>query len=225
MKTIAVVAEKGGVGKTTLAVHLAVQSQAEGQRTVIIDLDPQASARKWGVRRNAEPEVVSDHAEMLQELLKMAEKGGADLAIIDTAPSANKSPLFAAKAADLVLLPCRFGAFDIEAIMGTYEITQVSKKPTFVVFNAVLPRSDMALREAERGLASLGIVAAPIMIHQRVAFRDAVNDGRTALEIEPDGKAAKEIQQLFQWVGQQVGLITARPALKKARQRVSAKAA
>ena len=225
MKTIAIVAEKGGVGKTTLATHLAVYAQAEGRKTIIIDLDPQASARKWGVRRNAEPEVVSDHAEMLQELLRTAEEGGADLVIIDTAPSANKSPLFASKAADLVLLPCRFGAFDIEAIMGTYEITQVSKRPTFVVFNAVLPRSDIALREAEHGLISLGIATAPVTIHQRVAFRDAVNDGRTALEIEPDGKAAKEIQQLFQWAGEQVGLITAKPAPKKARQRVGAKAA
>src|SRR3954467_11482914 len=49
MKTIAIVAEKGGVGKTTLATHLAVHAQAEGRRTVIVDLDPQASARKWGV--------------------------------------------------------------------------------------------------------------------------------------------------------------------------------
>src|SRR4051794_15073641 len=85
MKTIAIVAEKGGVG--TLATHLAVHAQAEGRRTIIIDLDPQASARKWGVRRNAEPEVVSDHAEMLQELLRTAEEGGADLVIIDTAPT------------------------------------------------------------------------------------------------------------------------------------------
>jgi hypothetical protein len=92
MKTIAIVAEKGGVGKTTLATHLAVHAQSEGRRTVIIDLDPQASARKWGVRRNAEPEVVSDHAEMLQELLRTAEEGGADLVII-AQPQVLTSPL------------------------------------------------------------------------------------------------------------------------------------
>jgi len=94
-----------------------------------------------------------------------------------------------------------------------------------LIAGGTLPRSDIALREAKHGLASLGIATAPVTIHQRVAFRDAVNDGRTALEIEPDGKAAKEIQQLFQWAGEQVGLITAKPAPKKARQRISARAA
>jgi chromosome partitioning protein len=66
MQTIGVVSQKGGAGKTTLSVHLAVAAQQEGYRVAIIDLDPQATARKWGYKRQeAEPEVVGDHAERL----------------------------------------------------------------------------------------------------------------------------------------------------------------
>ena len=70
MKTIAVISQKGGSGKSTISVHLAVAGHLKGLRTAVVDLDPQATARKWGDKREApEPEVVGDHAERLPQLI------------------------------------------------------------------------------------------------------------------------------------------------------------
>jgi chromosome partitioning protein len=116
MRTIAVISQKGGAGKTTTAVHLAVAAQQEGYRVAVIDLDPQATARKWGDKRqDPEPEVIGDHAERLPQLVEAARANGADLLIIDTAPNADRASLAAARAADLILIPCRPAAFDLEA--------------------------------------------------------------------------------------------------------------
>src|SRR5215212_10404994 len=102
MQTIGVLSQKGGAGKTTLSVHLAVAAQQEGYRVAIIDLDPQATARKWGDKRQeAEPEEVGDHAERLPQLAEAARANGADLLIIDTAPNADRASLAAARLADL----------------------------------------------------------------------------------------------------------------------------
>lgn len=211
MHTIAVISQKGGAGKTTLSVHLAVAAHLAGLRTAVIDLDPQATARKWGDRRGAEPEVVSDHAERLADLTKAAEAGGADLLIIDTAPNADRASLLAAKAADLILIPCRPAKFDLEAIEATRDVAALAKKPSAVVINAAPIRSAI-VGEAIAGLEAQGVSVAPHIICGRVAFSHAVIDGRTALEIEPEGKAAEEVRALFAWACQQVGLTTCQPA-------------
>lgn len=108
MKTIAVISQKGGAGKTTVAVHLAVCAEQNGHRVAPFDLDPQASAAKWADHRGGNiPEVVSAQAARLPQLLAVARTGGAGLAIIDTAPNSDSSALIAAKAADFILIPCR----------------------------------------------------------------------------------------------------------------------
>jgi chromosome partitioning protein len=87
MKTIAIVSQKGGAGKTTIAVHLATAAAAAGHAAAIIDLDPQGTAASWGDRRQAaSPEVVSGQAARLQVLIDAARDAGADLLVIDTAP-------------------------------------------------------------------------------------------------------------------------------------------
>lgn len=210
MRTLAILSQKGGAGKTTLSIHLAVAAEKAGLRTAIIDLDPQANARKWGDRREAEPQVISDHAERLGDLKRMAEEGGADLLIIDTPPLADRTSLLAAKAADFILIPCRPAKFDIEAIEMTRDVAALAKKPAAVVINAAPHKRnsfhDRRTVEAMEGLSSIGATVAPQVIEYRVPFSDAVNDGRTAQELEPNGKAAKEIQELFAWTCQQVGL-------------------
>jgi chromosome partitioning protein len=212
MRTIAVESQKGGAGKTTLAVHLAVAAQQEGYRVAVIDLDPQGNARKWGARRQAEPEVIGDHAEQLAKLKEIVEANGADLLIIDTAPNADRASLLAAKAADFILIPCRPAKFDLEAIEATIDVATLAKKPAAVVINSAphgkngLP--DPVVAEAIHGLTAQGVTVAPQIIEQRVAFSHAVNDGRTALELESRGKAAKELRSLFAWACQQAGLPT-----------------
>src|SRR5579883_2496149 len=123
MKTIAIISQKGGAGKTTVAVHLAVAAQQRGLNTALFDLDPQASAATWSDKRTQlGPTVVSAQAARLASLLQQAAAQSADLVIIDSAPNADAASLAAARAADLILIPCRPAAFDLNAIGTTLNL-------------------------------------------------------------------------------------------------------
>jgi len=200
MKIIAIISQKGGAGKTTLAVHLATAAIAAGYTTAIIDLDPQGTAASWGDRRTAgAPEVISGQAVRLPALATAARENGADIVILDTAPNADQTASLSARAADLVLIPCRPSTFDLEAIETTLLLAKAAKKPAYVVLNAVPPRSGIG-KEAAEGLRAGGAQVAPHQLSQRAAYGHSVIDGRTAQEFEPGGKAADEIVVLFKWV-------------------------
>jgi chromosome partitioning protein len=200
MKIVAIISQKGGAGKTTLAVHLAAAAAAAGHSTAIIDLDPQATAASWSDRRTAEaPEVISGQATRLPALVNAARQNGANFLVLDTAPNADQVVSLAARAADLVLIPCRAAAFDLEAIETTLMLAKAAMKPAYVVLNAVPPRSGIG-KEAADGLASKGVAVAPQQITHRAAFAHGVIDGRTAQEFEPHGKAAEEVAALYTWL-------------------------
>ena len=111
MRTIAVLSQKGGSGKTTLALHLAVAAEQSGKVAAVIDIDPQASAAGWKDSRNsATPVVVSIPAARLAQALEAARNAAADIAVIDSAPHSGDMALAAAEAADFVLIPCRPGS-------------------------------------------------------------------------------------------------------------------
>lgn len=215
MRTIAVISQKGGAGKTTVTLHLAVAATMAGLNVAVIDLDPQATARKWGDRRQAPaPEVVGDHAERLPQLIVAAETNGADLLVIDTAPNADRASLTAARAADLILIPCRPATFDLEAIETTRDLAAIAKKPAWIVLSAAPVRSSVT-EEARHGLEQSGAKVAPQVIYQRVAYSHSVIDGRTAMEFEPGGKAAEEMLALYEWACQQPSMSTRTHARKR----------
>ena len=216
MKIVAVISQKGGAGKTTVAVHLATVAAASGHSAAIVDLDPQGTAASWGDRRQAEtPEVVSGQAARLAVLIEAAQANDADLLILDTAPNADQTALRAAQVADVVLIPCRAATFDLEAIQTTLTLAELAKKPCFVVLNAIPPRSGIG-REAAEGLKARGAGVAPCMLSQRAAFAHGVIDGRTAQEFEPGGKAAEEVEALYMWLCGVVGMSTRGQARKAA---------
>ncbi len=197
MKTVAIISQKGGAGKTTLALHLATSSALQGRNTAIIDLDPQASAANWSDRRVAEvPVVLSAHASRLSHEIGRVKDMDGDLLIIDTAPHSDSAALEAAKAADLILVPCRPAILDIEAISNTLNLVKTTGKPVFVVMNAVAPQGNEA-KEAAEAIAELGVEICPVQLRQRVAFSRALISGQSAEEFEPDGKAAQEASQLY----------------------------
>lgn len=200
MKIVAIISQKGGAGKTTLAVHLAAAAAAAGHIAAIIDLDPQATAASWGDRRaTGAPEVISGQAARLPALVNAARENGADFLVLDTAPNADQVVSLAARAADLVLIPCRPAAFDLQAIETTLLLAKAAMKPAYVVLNAVPPRSAIG-KEAADGLAAGGAKVAPHYLTHRVAFAHGVIDGRTAQEFEPQGKAAEEVKTLYTWL-------------------------
>ena len=196
MKTVAIISQKGGAGKTTIALHLAVASALSGQDTAVVDLDPQASAAKWADRREAElPVVISAHASRLAHEMQRVERSGGELLILDTAPHSDSAALEAAKAADLVLVPCRPAILDIEAITNTLELVHTTRTPVFVVMNAVAAQGREA-EEAAEAIAALEVPVCPVQLVNRIAFSRALISGQSAQEYEPEGKAAQEVAQL-----------------------------
>jgi len=200
MKTLAILAQKGGSGKTTIAVHMAVCAARQNRKTALIDIDPQGSAYGWNESRDEGRKLDAAKAEagQIPALLKQAKDGGIDLAIIDTAPHSDSAAAIAVQFADLVLIPCRPARFDLDAIASTIQIANVAKKPAVVVINAA-PRGKLA-EEARAALERQGITIVDTVLHQRAAYSHAVIDGRSVHEYEPDGKAAEEIDDLHNYI-------------------------
>jgi len=219
MKTIAIISRKGGVGKTTVATALAVAAHQHGLNIALFDLDPQASASTWSDKRTQPgPTVISAQAVRLPSLLQQATAQSADLVILDSAPNADAASLAAAQAADLILIPCRPSAFDLNAIGTTLNLASVAAKPAYVLLNAVPPYGKVG-EEARAALTAAGVTVAEPVLHHLVAYCHAVNDGRTAQEFDPHGKAASEVQRLFAWVKKQANVQADLPANTKARKR------
>ena len=199
MRTVAIVSQKGGSGKTTIAVHLAVCAERAGKPTLILDLDPQGSAMAWLKRRGDDvPEVIATDAGKLAGMLAKAQEGGAGLVIIDTAPHSDRAAAVAAQLADLVLIPCCPAAFDVDAIAATLHMTKLANAQTAIVLNAIPTRGTYA-KEVSEALGQIALVA-PVNLYQRAAYCNAVNDGRSVEEYEPKGRAAEEIKALYNWV-------------------------
>jgi chromosome partitioning protein len=189
MKTIAILSQKGGAGKTTLAVHLAVAAERAGHQAALIDLDPQASATGWKDSRPQDtPAVVSAQAARLPHVLQAA-----------------------ARAADLILIPCRPAILDLRAISLTVDVAKLAGTPAAVVLNAMPPRGPLA-EEARVAIAQYGVIVAHVCLGQRSIYVHALTVGQAAQEYEPHGKAAEEITQLYMWTCQQVGLSSWRKA-------------
>lgn len=213
MKTIAIISQKGGAGKTTLAVHLAAAASAD-LVSLIVDTDPQATASRWGEwRKGADPEIIDCGAPTLLagKLGKAAELGG-ELAVIDTPPHADAMARQAARLADLILVPCRPKAFDLAAIEATAELVKASQKPAFVVLMAGPPRAPLIYREAAEVIeGTFGLQLAPVMLPERAAFHHSTAQGRTADDFDHDGKAAAEIAALWRWTRGQMNMSTREP--------------
>lgn len=207
MHTIAVISQKGGAGKTTMSLHLAVAAEAAGYSTVLLDMDPQGTAEAWSEwRKEAPPVVIPAKTASLTRTLEKVEGHGADLVVIDTPPLAEAEARSAAKLSDLVLVPCRPNAFDIHSIKTTADLTRFAGKPAFVVFNAGPVGAVRLYAETTEIVTELGLNVAPVRLSERAVFRHATGGGQAAQEAEPSSKAASEISALWTWACGQVGM-------------------
>ena len=204
MKTLAVLSRKGGTGKTTLSVNLAVAAERAGHTVAIVDLDSQASASEWHDWRESEtPAVISVHSARLPQELHRLEQQGITFVILDTPPKIEDIALDAAKASDLAIIPCKLGAFDLKAIEKTILVGNMAKCPMRIVFNAVRARSSM-LHPAKRAVQVYDVDVAPCVIGDRVIFSHSVIEGLGVMEYESKGKASIEIQALFRYISREM---------------------
>lgn len=207
MKIVAVAARKGGVGKTTIATHLAVASWQSGLRTKLIDLDPQTTASEWADSRGDDPpDVISAQHNRLTKILDMV-RDETDVVYVDTPPAAGDAGSSAIEAADLVIIPCRIQASDIAAVLRSYDAAAGQGRRAVVVFNDESPqRRKSIVGETREVLAKRGIETAPVVIHSRIAYGESQDSGRTVMETDPQSVAADEMRELYAWVAKQLSL-------------------
>lgn len=198
MHTIAVISEKGGVGKTTIALDLAVASVRGGNVAAVLDIDPQASASKWTDRRqNENPWVVPTHAVRLRSALDKAQKEGVGLVVIDTPPHSDDSALTAARCADLVIVPIEPHMFALETIGKAGDLLKLAGDPlTFFLINKA-PVQGTESAAAIEYITGQGFKVCPVILHLRAAHRHAGNVGQVAAEFDSASKAAIEAQDLY----------------------------
>jgi chromosome partitioning protein len=201
MDVVAVLSQKGGAGKTTLALSLALAAQQAGKVAALVDLDPQATATNWADRRqNQAPVVVSAQPARLAHVLKSAEESGAQFVIIDTPPRSEASAMAAAKAATLILIPCRPAVFDLDTIPTTLELIRLSGNARIAaILNGVAP-SGSERDQARQFLEGLDVTVCPEAFGYRKAFSHAGAVGQGAQEYDPTGKAAEEIGRVYEFV-------------------------
>jgi chromosome partitioning protein len=200
MKVIAVLNQKGGAGKTTIATHLARALQLDGQDVLLVDSDPQGSARDWAAVREDQPVTVVgiDRPTIERDLKNLARKG---VVVIDGAPQAADLAVSAIKAADFVLIPVQPSPYDIwatadlvELVKQRIELTDGRLRAAFVVSRAI--KGTKIGAEISTALAGYGLPVLETRVIQRVIYPGTAASGSTVLDVEPGGDAAAEIRAL-----------------------------
>jgi chromosome partitioning protein len=201
MQVVALVTQKGGTGKSSLAVSLAVAAQEAGLKAAIVDIDPQGTASEWFQRRRAAaPEVARLHWSYLSSQIHAFERNGHDLILVDT-PGADDSAASAAiREANLCLLPLRPSIADVEAMKPTLRYLNDRDKPfAFVLNQCPVGGRTSRTSNAFRALQLIGGVC-DATVALRSDHMDALAAGLGVTEHAPGGKAAMEIRQVLDWV-------------------------
>jgi chromosome partitioning protein len=200
MKVIAVLNQKGGSGKTTIATHLARALQLGGADVLLVDSDPQGSARDWAAVREDQPlTVVGIDRPTIDRDVKAI--GRRDFVVIDGAPQAADLAVSAIKAADFVLIPVQPSPYDIwatadlvELVKQRIEVTNGKLQAAFVVSRAI--KGTRIGGEIADALAGYDLPILESRITQRVSYPGTAAAGTTVLEAEPEGDAAAEVRAL-----------------------------
>jgi len=202
MQVIAVLNQKGGAGKTTIATHLARALQLRGSDILLVDSDPQGSARDWAAVREDQtvPVVGIDRPTIERDLKQIAEK---EYVVIDGAPQAHDLAVSAIKAADLVVIPVQPSPYDIwatsdlvELVKQRIEITDGKLQAAFVVSRAI--KGTKIGSEVNEALTGYDLPILETRITQRVIYPVSAASGSTVLDEEPNSEASSEIKALVE---------------------------
>lgn len=207
MKTISFVCQKGGTGKTTLALSIAAEGLTAGLTVAVIDLDPQVSACIWSdLRAHSEPHVIDAQPARIEAVVNRAREMGVDLLLVDTAGHTEQAALAGARVADLVLVPLQPSVMDLKTVKTTINLLDLAgAKERLVVLTRV---KSMGRRHEETGqwLADTGVSVCPAILGDRVAFQDAYARGLGVCEFDARGRAAMEVHEVYKYVSRKVSL-------------------
>jgi chromosome partitioning protein len=215
MKIVAVAINKGGTGKTTTSKSLATAAAAAGFNVLVLDMDGQENARKWGSRRKERnpyrilPLVKFTTETSLPDELEQAKRAGCDLVVIDTPPGRSPESVAAVEYADLVLIPVEADDQDsFDGIPKTARLARASDTPAFGILNKATPNSRGQAETARLVFEAAKVPMSPVVLHRYKEHRDANPKGLTAQELEPNSTAAKEITALWEWLCAQLQMST-----------------
>mgnify|MGYP000852629820 FL=1 len=211
MITVAFCTQKGGTGKTTIATALAVAAYLAGQKSALLDLDPQTNAVNWFDRREGDgPDVASIQPGAIRRSLDAYRGLGMEWVFIDTPGKMDSASTEAAKHADMVLIPTQAQIFAIDTLEPLKRLLDMAgNPPAFVVLNLVHPNAGSRVADDAAAIADrFNISVAPIHMSRLKAYEDAPALGQTPQEMEPQGRAAQEVARLFSFLSQQVSTIT-----------------
>jgi chromosome partitioning protein len=201
MNIISFVNQKGGTGKSMLAINLAVAAESVGEKVCLIDLDQQGTVANWYETRTADTPAVINHeqVENLPDVLKKLAAGGFTLAVIDTKGEDTHGTRGAMQAAHLCLIPIRPAGPDMHASRPTMEALRAMGRDFALVVNQATPnKAAKVTSTVMTSLAHDGPVM-PIALAARMDHQYAYALGQGAIEYAPDGKAAEEIKELWAW--------------------------
>jgi chromosome partitioning protein len=201
---VAIGNQKGGVGKTTIAVHLAAAWIRRHRRVVLVDADPQGSAAAW-LQDDRTVEVVRHARGGLDTLLETL-AGQYDAVVVDTPPGLDRPLREAIRVADLLLIPLAPSPVDVRAVRGTLELAQVLRGRALdvrLILSRVLAGTVLG-RTARDGLEPYGVPVARTVLTQRVAVQEAAAMGRSVFDYAPDTLAADEFTALAREIGREV---------------------
>lgn len=201
MKVIAVLNQKGGSGKTTIATHLARGLQLQGHSVLLVDSDQQGSARDWRAvdEDNPVPVIGLDRPTLDKDLKNVSNK---EFVVIDGSPQATNLALSAIKAADFVLIPVQPSPYDVwatsdlvELVQQRIEMTDGKLKAAFVVSRAI--QNTNIGKEVAAVLQDYNLPVLDARIVQRVSYPNSASAGKTVFETESaKSNAVTEITQL-----------------------------
>jgi chromosome partitioning protein len=204
MNKIAAGNQKGGVGKSSIAINLYCQAIAAGEKAALLDLDiQQGTSHSWGQRRglNGSAEVCKIEAHRLEDKLRELEAAGIAWCFLDLPGRAAAVANAGMKAADLILVPARPNDTDVEASIPVIQSARAARKPYAFVMSLAPPQGNAlrARRVADVLRGGGHPVAAPVIV-QRLVVADAFSMGKGVNEADPEGESAAEFKALFDWV-------------------------
>jgi chromosome partitioning protein len=205
MRTIAVIARKGGSGKTTVAVHMAIAAHLRGYKTLLADSDPQRSSSEvLKGRRGSGPAWVETAGPKLFALQVSSQRAEVGALVIDTAAGAEDELAHAIVLADLSLLVIRPTFLDFAAAVRTAEVVRRLHKPAMIILNqAPVAREGVeppAVKKAMEALRLMRLPVVPTVLRSRAAYQTALECGCSAEEIEPAAAASQDIAALWTFI-------------------------